>query len=208
MVKKVAKRTPPTKTSIATTKGFTLIEILVVIGLMALVTGVFIPAFSDAFRTKGESVARRLALILGQARDRAMLTDKLIRLKVDFDKQTISLDEAPSQYLVQKEPDRSPSEREKEEAAKKDADTFHPVADLMPQPMQMPDGLKIIEVKSPRYKKPITEGTAFVYFFNNGNTDGASIFFETEQKVHQAIFLHPITGLSRLEPVGPEDKLP
>jgi prepilin-type N-terminal cleavage/methylation domain-containing protein len=186
--------------------GFSLLEILVVIGLMALMTGVFLPAFSDAFRTKGESVARKLSLTLGQARDRAMLTDKLIRLKVDFEKQTLSLEEAPSGYLVPKEPDHTPSEREKEEAEKKTKDTFRPSTDLMDKPLELPDGLKVIQVKNPRYKKPITEGITYVYFFNNGSTDGATIYFETDQKVHQAIFLHPITGLSRIEGVGPDDK--
>ena len=126
--------------------------------------------------------------------------------KVDFDKQVISLEEAPSQYLVPKTPDHPPSEREKEEEAKKEKDTFHPVADLMPKPMELPEGLKVIEVKSARYKKPATDGVAYVYFFNNGNTDGATIYFETDQKVHQAIFVHPITGMTRIDGVGPEDK--
>jgi general secretion pathway protein H len=187
-------------------KGFSLLEILVVIGLMALMTGVFIPSFSDAFRTKGESVARKLALTMGQARDRALLTDKLIRLKIDFEKQTLTLEEANSGYLIAKTPDHTPSQREKEEAEKKEKDTFHQATELQDKPMELPDGLKVIEVKSARYKKPVTEGTAYVFFFNNGNTDGATIYFETAQKVHQAIILHPITGLSRLEGIGPEDK--
>jgi type II secretory pathway pseudopilin PulG len=183
-----------------------LIEILVVIGLMALITGVFVPSFTSAFRVKGESVARKLALTLGEARDRALLTNKLIRLKIDFEKQTLTLEEAPRDYLVPKAPDRPPSEREREELEKKEAETFHPVESLMKEPMKMPDGLRVIQVTSPRYKKPITEGIAAVYFFGNGSTDGASIYFETDEKVHQAIFLHPITGASRLEAVGPEDK--
>ena len=187
-------------------QGFSLLEILVVVALMALVTGVFIPSLTGAFRVSGESQARKLSLILGQARDRALLTDKLIRLKVDFEKQTLTLEEASSQYLVQKETERAPSEHEKEDLKKKSAETFHPVPDLMKEPMKMPSGLKFIQLNSPRYKKPMTEGMGYIYFFNNGNTDGATLFFETDEKVHQAITLHPITGLSKLEAIGPEEK--
>lgn len=172
---------------------------------MALITGVFIPSLTGAFRVKGESVARKLALTLGQARDRALLTNKLIRLKIDFDTQTLTLEEASGDYLVPKQPDSNMSEREKEELAKKEAEIFHAIPELMNEPMKLPDGLKVIQVSSPRYKKPVTEGTANVYLFGNGSTDGASIYFETDEKVKQAIFLHPVTGASRIEAKGPEE---
>jgi len=206
----VATKAPPKKTSTATTsplreRGFSLIEVLVAVGLMVMVVGAFVPSFSAAFRVRGESVARKVALILGQARDRAMLTNKLIRLKVDFEKQTLYLDEASGDELVPKTPDHPPSEREREELEKKDAATFHPVDDLMKDPLKL-QGLKVIEVDSPRYKKPVTEGIANVYIFGNGSTDGATIYFETEEKVHQAITLHAITGVAKIENKGPDTR--
>jgi prepilin-type N-terminal cleavage/methylation domain-containing protein len=204
--KKEARKTPPMRISTATTSnsGFSLIEILVVIGLMALITGIFVPSFTGVFRESGEAFIRQTALMMGQARDRALLTDKLIRLRIDLDKQVMALDEAPSEYLVPKLPDGALSEREKEEQAKKEAATFRPVSELMKEPRKMPEGIRIIQVKSPRYKKPVTEGVALVYFFNNGNTDGATIYLETAEKTHQAITIHPITGVSKLEARGPE----
>jgi type II secretory pathway pseudopilin PulG len=186
--------------------GFSLIEILVVIGLVALVTGVFIPSFVSAFRERGESEARKLAVTIGEARDRAMLTDKLVRLKIDIDKQTLSFEEAPSNYLIERTPDHPPSEREREEKDQVDAKNFQPSTELMKEPMKLTDGLKFIELKSPRYKTPAKEGTAYVYFFNNGSTDGATLYFQTEDKINEAISVHPITGQSRIEGKGPEDK--
>jgi prepilin-type N-terminal cleavage/methylation domain-containing protein len=185
--------------------GFTLIEILVVVGLMALMATLFFPSLTGAFRAGGESQIRRLGSTLGQARDKAMLADRLVRLRVDIDKQTLTLEEAPSSYLVQKEPDRPPSEREREEQAKKEEGTFAP-SDLMKEPLKLPASLKLLEVKSPRFKRPLTEGSGFVYFFNNGSTDGATLYFETDEKVHLAITLHPITGLSKIEPIAPEGR--
>lgn len=204
MAKKVARKVPLKKISTATTEaGFSLIEILVTIGLLALVTGVFIPSMNSAFREKGEAFTRKIALSLGQARDRAMLTHKLIRLKVDFEKQTLSLHEASPNFLVPKLPDHPPSEREREELEKKEAETFQPLDDLIKSPLELPTSLKVIQVDSPRYDKPQTEGIVAVYLFPNGTTDGATIYFETDEKVHQAITLHPVTGQSRIEAKAP-----
>lgn len=177
-----------------------------VLGLLALITTVAIPSLTGAFRTSAESFARQTALILGQARDRAMLTDKLIRLRIDLEKQVMSLDEASSSHLVPKAPDRPLSDREKEELEKKEAATYRPVTELMSEPRALPKDLRIVQVNTPRLKKPVTEGTVDIYFFNTGAADGATIFFKTDEEVFQAVTLHPVTGMSRLEARRPEDK--
>jgi type II secretory pathway pseudopilin PulG len=183
-----------------------LVEVLIVLGLMALISAVMVPSFTGAFRTSIESFARNTALILGQARDRALLTDKLIRLRIDLDKQTYILEEAPASFLLPKPPERGLSRREEEERAKQEQETYTPVKDLTKEARALPKGLKIIQVNTPRQKKPVTEGIVDVFFFNNGNADGATIFFESDEKVHQSLTIHPVTGQCRVEAKGPEDK--
>lgn len=169
------------------------------IGLLAVIVGMGVPAFNSAFRTSKDSFARQMALLLREARDRAMLNDKLIRLRIDFEKQEYWLEEAPSNYMLQKPVETSMSEREKEERGKKEEGSFRQLKELTATKVEIPKGLKIIEVSSARYKKPVTEGDASVYFFNNGSTDGATIHFQDEESVRQRITLHPVTGHSRLE---------
>jgi type II secretion system protein H len=185
-------------------QGFSLVEVLIVIGLMALISTVLVPSLTGAFRTSAESFARQTALLLGQARDRALLTDKLIRLRIDLDKQTFVLEEAPSSYLLPKPPEHGLSVREQEELNKQEKETYAVVSDLTKEPRPVPHGLKIIQVVTPRQKKPVTEGTVDIYFFNNGNADGATIYFESDEKVHQALTIHPVTGQCRVEAKGPE----
>jgi len=187
-------------------QGFSLIEILIVLGLLALVTTVALPGITGAFRTGADAFARQTALVLGQARDRAMLADKLIRLRIDFEKQTMTLEEAPSNYLVPKAPERPLSGREKEEFEKLESEAYAPVATIMKEPRALPKELKIIQVDSPRLKKPATEGLVDIYFFNNGHTDAATIYIKSDEDVYQAIILHPVTGMSRLVAKRPEDK--
>lgn len=168
------------------------------IALVALVTAIGIPAFNSAFRTSKESFARKMAVMLREARDRAMLNDKLVRLKIDLDKQEYWMEEAPSNYMVRKEVPRGLSEREKEEQAKQETAAFRQLSELTSQKVPMPNGLRITEVITPRQKDPVREGQAEVYFFNNGSTDGASIHFEDDEQVRQSLKLHPVTGHSKL----------
>lgn len=197
----------PLKASLAlrSERGFSLIEVLIVIALVALMTTVGIPSLNNAFRTSNDSYARRMAVSLREARDRAMLTDKLIRFRVDFEKQETWFEEAPSTYLRAKASDKKFNEREKEEMDKKEQNAFRMVTELSAEKQKLPNGLKVISIDHPRFKSPITEGVADIYFYANGSTDGAKIFFETDEGVKQKIILHPVTGQSKLELGGKEE---
>lgn len=176
------------------------------VGLIALGTAIGVTSLSSAFRTSAESFARQLSLQIGQARDRAYLADKLVRLRIDITKQTVMFEEANSSFLVPKTPDKDLSEREKEELAKKEEGIYSPLADLTKKPIESPNGIKIVEVSSARLKKPVKDGIVDVYFFNNGNNDGATIVFETEEQTHYTIRVHPITGLTKFEGGKAEEK--
>lgn len=184
---------------VSTARGFSLIEVMIVIALVALISAVTIPSLTGVFRTSTESFARRLSLQLREARDRAMLQDKLLRLRVNLDSQEYWLEEAPSNYLLPKNgAARGDSALEKEEAEKKETAAFRQVTEITGDKQKVPKGLKIVEIISPRRKEPFREGTADVYFYNNGSTDGATLHFETDEKVRQAVQLHPVTGQSKL----------
>jgi len=187
--------------------GFSLVEVLIVIALVALVTAVGIPAFNSAFRTSKESFARKMAVMLREARDRAMLNDKLVRLRIDLDKQEYWMEEAPSNYMLRKEAPRGLSERDKEERAKQEGSAFRQLKELTAEKVPMPNGLKITEVITPREKDPVREGQTDVYFFANGNADGVSIHFEDDEQVRQSLKLHPVTGHSTLK-LGYEEGKP
>ncbi|MGE3262806.1 MAG: Tfp pilus assembly protein FimT/FimU [Bacteriovoracia bacterium] len=182
--------------------GFTLIEILIVMGLVALVTSVFIPTLNNVFRTSADGFARQTALLLREARDRALLTNKLIRLRVDLDKQELWLEEANANYMLPKVSERLSDRKSDEEKAKAEGDTFRLIKELTKEKRQVPKGIRITEIVSPRQKDPIKEGLTDVYFFSNGSADGVSIHFVSEEKTGQVITLHPVTGQSKIATEG------
>lgn len=198
MEKKVAQVLKPT--SRATNEGFTLLEIMIVIALIALVTAIMAPGFTGIFRTSNESFVKQTAMLLKDARDRALLTDKLVRLRLDLDKQEFWLEEAPSSYLLPKTPDRPLDQRAREEADKKEESAYRMLSELTKEKRSVPKGLKLMEVISPRAKNPIKEGMSDVFFYPNGNADGAVLHFESEEKTQQTLLLHPITGQSKVVP--------
>lgn len=192
-----------TKTSRATNNsGFSLLEVLIVIALIAFVSALGVSSLTSAFRAGKDSFPRHLALTLREARDRAMLRDQIIRLRLDLDKQEYWMEEAPGNYLLPKTVDRNLSERDREARDKADANTFKEMKDLVNGHQSMPQGLKIAEVVTPRLKDPRVDGVVDVYFYNNGSADGVKIIFEDEEGPRQALRLHPITGQSRVTPEG------
>ncbi len=138
--------------------------------------------------------------MLREARDRAFLTDKLIRLRIDMEKQQYWLEEAPGNYLMPKAPDKNLSEREKEDLEKKEAGSFRMVKEITKEKRDLPKGVKLVEVLSPRAKLPLTEGTIDVFFYNNGGADAITMHFEDEEKNKQSLILHPVTGQSKTKP--------
>jgi type II secretory pathway pseudopilin PulG len=171
---------------------------MIVIALIALISAVAIPSLSNVFRSSREEFPRHLAISLREARDRAMLQNKLVRLRLDFDGQQYWFEEAPANYLKPKAVNNALSEREKDEQKKAEGEAFREVTELAKEKQKVPRGMKLFEVISPRLKQPQRDGVADVYFYDNGNTDGATIHFEDEEKTRQSIKLHPITGQSKI----------
>jgi type II secretion system protein H len=179
-------------------KGFSLVEILIVLALVGLVSAITVPTLTSVFRASIDSFVRQTAVLLREARDRALLRDRLLRLRIDLDKQEFWLEEAPGNFLLAKPNVRSKSEKEEEKAKEKDQEAFRLVKELTKDKKSVPRGMKITEISSPRLSVPAKEGTVDIYFFSNGSADGATLTFTSDEGVVQRLMLHPVTGMSRL----------
>ncbi len=186
--------------------GFSLIEVLVAIALIALVSAVAIPSFTYVFRTSTESFSRQLANLLRECRDRALLKDMIIRVRFDLGEQKYWVEEGPSSILLPPElSDREAKDKERgkekdSDKKKSNSDGFALVRDLTKDKKEVPNGLRITEIISPRVKKPIAEGNADVYYFPNGTAEAAIIKIEDQDHGKQNLIVHPITGNAKLVP--------
>lgn len=84
--------------------GFTLLELLVVLVLMALVTGVAVPLLSAAMPgVQLKSAVRDVLAGLRQAREQAILTQKPAALTIDVSKRTIWLSDRRGEKRLPKD---------------------------------------------------------------------------------------------------------
>lgn len=187
-----------TATSRATNRGFSLLEVLIVIGLIAVVSTLGVSSLTSAFRAGKDGAPRKVALTLREARDRALLRDLLVRMRVDLDKQEYWFEEAPSSYLLPKPDERGLSEREREARDKTEAGAFRESKELSPGKQSLPKGLVISEITSPRAKIPFREGTVDIFFYSSGAADGATIVFTDEEGPQQILTINPLTGQGRI----------
>ena len=174
--------------------GFSLLEILIAMALIAIISVIFLPSFTAVFRTTSESFSHKISGLLRQARDRAFLKSKLVRFRVDLDKQEYWLEEAPASYLMTPKVAGIQSLREKEEAQKKEEESFTIVNDLTKQRKQAPKGVRFVEIINPRLKGSAKEGICDTYFYPNGNADASTVHLEDDEKIQYSIIVHPITG--------------
>jgi len=186
-----------TRTSAATSynRGFTLLEVLIALTLVALFSALAVPTLNSVFRTGAESFAVQTASLLREARDRALLTKSVVRVHFDLDKQEYWVEEGPDSVLI---PAERKNDRRTEEEKQNDS-PFRLLREITPKKRTMPYGVKVRQVIVPRQRNPIQEGSADIYFFPNGTGDGAIIGIEDFEKKAQSLWLHPLTGSSRIQ---------
>lgn len=193
-----------TRTSAATSsnRGFTLLEVLVAIAIVALVALVAIPTFNYVFRASADSFTQQTGTLLREARDRAILQRKVVRVRFDLGAQEFWAEEGPATLLLPpavREATHSAREKESDEEKRKNQnDSFRLLKELTGKKRKLPGGVRVNQVINPRLKDPIFEGVADVYFFPNGSSEGVILVFEDSEKMNRSLLVHPITGTSRI----------
>lgn len=179
--------------------GFSLLEILIAIGLVALISMQVLPNMMQAFRTTNEAFASKTTSLLKEARDRALLRKKILRFSINLTDQTYWLDEAASSLMLPHQVDERSKSREDREREKKE-DPFQPVKELLKSKVLVPKGVKVTAVKLSPTKPAIREGAAELFFYPDGTSDDTKIYLEDDETRKLTISIHPITGQSRLTP--------
>ena len=73
--------------TLSQTRGFTLIEILLVIVIIALLASTVVPNVTKVFRASVKSSVRRYASLVRYAYDQAVFTGRVHRIVLDLDRQ-------------------------------------------------------------------------------------------------------------------------
>ena len=185
--------------------GFTLLELLVVLLVIVLVTGVFTTTLGGGFGVHIRNAGRTLAAELEYVSQRAVTTGKPQRVLIDLDQQVYRVEELP--------PPADSAELELPEHAE-NLNLAPPLSELAFQPVEGrigewralddADQVRIREVRLADEKKQ--DGLFAIGFAPDGACDPAEIWLRDDGGYDLRVRLVAFTGEIRIEEPEPETR--
>jgi general secretion pathway protein H len=205
-------------------EGLTLIEVMIVLVITALAAAGATIGIGALTRAELRSSAMRVAAAANFAYSRSITTGRTVRVVFDLKQHTIAIEETSGKIALSRIDERAKLDEDEsdmgavdpwESARAKMSETagpsrgrssFGPVTDTegneIPFYKSQPvgGGVSIIQVVTPHFPKPVTEGRAALYFFPGGRTERALIQLSDDSGTVYTVEIHPLTGKATVHP--------
>jgi general secretion pathway protein H len=186
--------------------GFSLIELLIVIGILGLVGLIAIPGISNTFRFSVQSSARELATLIKDASNSAQVTGRIHRLVYDIKNQQYWVESSAEATLMKSDESiRAEKERPKglffkdDEEEKKKNGGFRQEGLLTKKKRTLPIGVRFKDVFTEQSENPITEGLAYTHLFPQGMSEKSLIHLEDTSKNEISLTVSNLLGRCSVE---------
>jgi prepilin-type N-terminal cleavage/methylation domain-containing protein len=189
-------------------EGFSLIELLVVVALMALIGTMAIPSISNVFKISLGSTTRDLATTIRYAYNAAMMTKKVHRLVYDLKAHRYWVEVGPQSMLMETEETRAKAERarrfaksdddEAEKKKKEEESGFSLASYVTRKKNDLPRGVIFEDVTTEQTKDPITQGTAYTHFFPHGIIEQTVIHLKDTSNHRATLIVAPLVGRTKV----------
>ncbi len=177
--------------------GFTLIEVLVVVIVIALISVLALPSISSYFSVTIESSTRSIASIAREAFNSAVVTGRVHRIVFDIDKRTYWVESGPYGVTLDTEATRE-KERLKtrftSKTEKKEESDFSIEKSVMRKPSTLPLGVSFDDIISQQSKNPITAGRAYAHIFPHGICEQVIVHLKDTSQHKVTLVLNAIGG--------------
>jgi general secretion pathway protein H len=153
-------------------RGFTLIELGLVLLIIGIVLGLVVPRFQDRSRAELLSNVRRLAVTIHYLRDQAILDGRIYRLNYDLDQQrywVTSVDEETG------------------------TDDYLPEEGTLGRGITLPSPVGISDVVLPLVAGKLYEGIAYTHFYPDGYVDLTVVHMDNGQDAY-TLRIDSLTG--------------
>jgi general secretion pathway protein H len=203
----------------ARARGFTLIELMIVIAIVAAVAAAAAPAVASLTGANVRAAAGEVAAASRYLFDTAALRHETCRMVLDLDGRAwwAECTDAPQEGRRRQpvlgrdgsvEDDESlarrfPDEKDPERRAFLARARFAEFKDRQVRKRELPGRAAFAGVITPRSRDPQSKGTAYVYFFPQGQADAARIPVADGDAVYTVV-LQPLTGHARVVTGRPE----
>jgi general secretion pathway protein H len=189
------------------TRGFTLVELMIVIGIIALITASVMPALASLTGADARKAAGELGGSLRYLFDTAALRHATCRMALDLDGRAFWAECAQGKAGISKKEEEEPTDEELERRFPDEADAeqrrllaksrFGAFSDRLLPRRELPGKVAFGEVTVEGRQDPVTKGTAYVYFFPGGQAQRAFVPVVDGKNLYTVV-LEPFTGRARV----------
>jgi len=191
----------------AAQRGFTLVELMIVVGVIALATAAVVPALSSVTGANARSAAGDLAGSLRYLFDTAALRHATCRMALDLDGRAYWAECAKGRAGVARKPEDAPSDEELQRRFPDEEDAeqrrllgqsrFGSFSDRLMPRRELPGSVAFGAIRLEGRQDPVEKGTAYVYFFPGGQAQRAFVPVADGSYLYTVV-LEPFTGRARV----------
>ncbi len=185
---------PATRTISSKSRGFTLLEILLVMAIIAMVMALGLPAIQRVTYQRINSTTRKFVGLVRTVRNDAVLLNTIYRLAIDMDKKTYWIE---SQREAKRINESTEDTRKKKKGKKGEEppSNFVMAPKYSKEPIPFPDGVAFDGVFKER-EGLINEGTAYIHFFPSGFNEQAILYLKRtgSKTVSYSLVIRPTSG--------------
>lgn len=192
-----------TKTQRDPSSGFTLIELMVVVALIALISVMALPSISSYFQVSLNSSTRELASTIREAYNSTLITGELHRVAYDLKKGEYWVEKGPNTAVLETKESREREERRKRlrfgGKLVEDKPSFSMDKTVTSKKKSLPRGVSFEDVVTEQTREPQTAesaGTAYTHIFPNGLTEQTIVHLTDSSKHHSSLSITPLLGRS------------
>jgi len=188
----------------SSTGGFSLLELLIVVGILGLVGLIAVPSISNTFRFSVQSSARELATLIKDASNSAQITGKVHRIAYDLKNDQYWV-ESSSEATLLKSDESKEKEKERRSIFSKDPEEekknggFHQESLLTKKKRSLPIGVKFKDVYTEQADEPISQGMAYTHIFPQGMTEKTLVHLEDTAKNSVSLVVLNLLGRCQVE---------
>jgi len=150
--------------------GFTLVELIVVIALIALITTLFFSRGNNYFRLSIDTAARKFAPMVKETYNQSILTGRIHRIVYDIEKNQYWVESGPKNLLLEtKESKKNKSSIFSDD--KEEKTSFVLEKSITSKKRSLPGGVIFDKIFTEQEDEPSSEGMVYTHFFPNGLTE-------------------------------------
>jgi len=167
---------PSLKPQASSLKGFTLLELTVVLFIIGLLLAVVVPHLGDVGGARLDAAAKRMAAVVRYLSGEAALQNRPYRLNYDLDKQTY--------WITTLIPTADGAEFQEDE-------------EPLSRPVQLPQAITFADVQAPGIGR-VSTGRVYTHFLPQGYADPTLIHLRNQRSQVMTVFIPPLTGEARV----------